>query len=296
MKNELEKMHIENESDLNYLVHRFCDGPEFAFAFVFDNDDLYNRFFESIGIDVCSFQEKYYYYDNSKNIHIAESEDGYVWISTMGLVAKSRITGNQYVNACYGQKTVLVHLLDEAIEIASTENTYDIDGALYSKIEELTPTLFHNSIFYFETLAKAYLSIYGKDVPHTHKLSQLLRLVTETMSELNHRDTWFHAHVIPTFEGVVHHINSIPGDFKEQFGKYDDNPQDATIIKFHPEDLKRVRDVVETSHDMIVEMYYQPNDCFYLKPGIYNRLIQKSSTKEQRKAVEETYQFLLDNQ
>ena len=52
MKTELEKMHIENESDLNYLVHRFCNGPEFAFAFVFNKDDLYNRFFESIGIDV----------------------------------------------------------------------------------------------------------------------------------------------------------------------------------------------------------------------------------------------------
>lgn len=296
MKKELEKIHIRNSNDLDYLIHRLCNGPNFAHAFVFDNNDLYNRFFDSIGIDVCGFRETYYYYDNSKNIHIAESGHGYVWISTKGLMAKSRITDNPYVNAYTGQKIVLIHLLDDAIELCSNEKAYDIDGALYSQIEELTPVLFHNSIFYFETMAKAYLSIYGKDVPHTHKLSQLLQLVKQTMSELNHWDTLFHAYVIPMFKEIVHHIQSIPGSFKEQFVKYDDNPHDITIVKFHPENLKWVRDVIEVGHDMVTEMYYEPQDCFCLHTGVYDRLMQKCKTPEQRKDVGETYDFLQDMQ
>lgn len=293
MKKDIEKINIQNTDDLRYLVHRFLNGPPFACAFEFADRELFACFLESVGIDEIGFQEKYYYFDIENSIHISESESGYVWISTMGLVAMSRITGNQFINACYGQKVVLTHLLDEAIEISSGDSVYDVDSNLYSQIEALTPTLFHNTIFYFETLAKAYLSVNGKAIPFTHKLSDLLKLVKETMFEKNHNNTLFHANVIPMFEEIVRHIGSIPGKFKEEYVKYDDNPQDTTLIQFNPSNLKNMRENVELSHDMITEMYYSPNDCIYLKGGLYHRLVQKSQNDDQRNHVETTYGFLL---
>lgn len=294
MNSKLEKIRVSNTKELQDLIDRFHNGPTFAMAFEFDTDELWEQFLNAVGLTIEKFNEKYYYFDDVKGIHISESENGYVWISTMGLIAKSRSTGNRYLNACSWQKIILIHLLDDAILLSENENTYDIDGYNYSMVEELTPALFHNTLFYFETLAKAYLSINEQVFPKKHKLSDLLELVKNTMFIKHHNNTLFHAHVIPVFEGVVNHISSIPGKFKEQYVKYDDNPQDLTVVEFSPKHLKEVRDLVEVSHDMVSEMYYGTESCLYLHKNLYQRLMDKCKSDDDRKRIETVYGFLLD--
>ncbi len=291
----MEKIHISNDEELQELINRFCNGPTFAAAFEFDSDELWEGFLNAIGLDLDSFNEKYFYYDKNKEIHISESSEGYIWISTIGLVAKTRVTDNKYINTCGWQKDILIYLLGEAIALSKDERTYDVDGYNYSKVKELTPALFHNTIFYFETLAKAYLSVNGQDVPKTHKLDELFDLVKCTMFKKHHNNTLFHAHTIPIFEGVVKHIAAIPGSFKEQYVKYDDNPQDTTFVVFHPDHLEEMQNLVKITWDMVADMYYD-KESLYLGKDLYQRLLDECTDEEARKRLKDVYGFLLEEQ
>lgn len=296
MKKDDLPISIENELHLKYLIERTNSKPAFAFAFEFADEELFNNYLASLGVDIDAFNKKHYYVNKVKDIHISQSEEGYIWISTMGLVAKSRSTGNKYINSCSAQKTVLMHLLDDAITLSNDERSYDIDGYQYSMIEELTLALFHNTIFYFEILSKAYLSVNGADVPKTHKLEKLLPLVKETMFRKRQNNTLFHAYTIPAFQGMVDHIESIPGTFKEQYVKYDDNEEDSTIIAFDATHLTEVRNLVEVTHDMVTQMYYDGANCLYLGSGLYQRLQEKCKTAEEIDNIKAVYGFLLDEE
>ena len=285
---------IKDDSDLEYLLHRYLNGPSFAMAFVFDSDELYTRFFDGIGVSVEEFQEKYYYFDQEKNVHISESEFGFVWISTMGLVATSRATKNKFVNAFLCQEPILLHLLDEAIEICNDERIYDIDSHPYQMVDERTLALFHNLIFFSEIMLKAYISLQGEIVPHTHKLETLLKRTKEIMYKKGHNDTLFHAYIIPMIEGEVLHISSIPGEFKEQYVKYDDNEHDATLMIFRSDYFVQIRDFVRMSEDIIMGLYYNPDERTYLEQGLYERLLEKCETKKAKKAIETVYKFLIE--
>lgn len=294
MNSEPQKIVISNSQELNHLIQFFFTGPQFAMEFEFTSEDLWKTFLNRIGIDFENFNKSYSYFNSEKSIHISESGEGCVWISTMGLVAKSKMTENKYVNACSYQKRILIHLLDDAILLSEDPNTYDIDSANYAIVEELTPSLFHNTIFYFETLAKAYLSINHQSVPKTHKLKQLFDLVKNTMFKKHQNNTLFHAYTIPTFEGVVKHISSIPGPFAEQYVKYDDNPQDITLIEFHPQHLREIRDIVEVTYDIILDMFYEKENCLYLGENLYQRLLNKCSNDNQREHIKKVYGFLIE--
>lgn len=294
MNSNLLIIRVTNTKELQNLIDQFRNGPQFASAFEFETEELWVQFLCELGLTVEEFNEKYYYFDATKKIHISESEKGYVWISNMGLIAKSRSTGNQYLNACSWQKILLIHLLDEAIQLSENEKTYDIDGYNYSLVEDLTPALFHNLIFYFETLAKAYLSINEQDIPKSHKLNDLLNLVKTTMFVKHQNNTLFHAYVIPMFEDIVNYISSIPGQFKEQYVKYDDNPQDPTVIEFDPERLKLERDLVAISYDMLCDMYYGTEDCLYLHKDLFQRMMARCNIDEDREHFETKYGFLLE--
>jgi len=286
---------INDEAGLQYLIHRFNNGPSFAMAFVFENESLYTRFFEEVKISVEQFQEKYYYYNQDKNIHISESEFGFLWISTMGLVATSRVTKNKFVNAFLCQIPVLMHLLDDAITICNDEQIYDIDSHHYQMVEERTPALFHNLLFFSETLLKAYISLHGEKVPYTHKLETLLKCSKQIMFEKKQNNTIFHAYIIPTIEGIVSHISSLPGTFKEQYVKYDDNPNDTTLMAFRTDYFQQIMDFVRLSDDVISGMYYSPEDEMYLEQGLYERLLKKCETAEAREAVRKMYKFLVED-
>lgn len=100
MNAETEKIKISTSKELQALLTRFHNGPPFAAAFEFATEKLWKKFATAINIDLEKFENCYCYFNKNSNIHISESEMGYVWISTMGLVAKSRITDNKYINAC----------------------------------------------------------------------------------------------------------------------------------------------------------------------------------------------------
>ena len=285
---------IKNDGDLEYLLHRYINGPSFAMAFVFDSDDLYTRFFDGIGVSIEKFQEKYYYFDQEKNVHISESEVGFIWISTMGLVATSRATKNKFVNAFLCQEPILRHLLDEAIEICNDERIYDIDSHPYQMVEERTMALFHNLIFFSEIMLKAYISLQGESVPHTHKLETLLKRTKEVMFKKGHNDTLFHGYIIPMIEGEVLHISSIPGKFKEEYIKYDDNEHDTTLMIFRSDYFIQIRDFVRMSEDIIMSLYYNPDERMYFKQGLYERLLEKCETERAQKAIKMVYKFLVE--
>lgn len=294
MRSEVEKIKIANEADVECYANRFFNGPEFAIGFEFENDELYNQFFTSIGMDPKMFQEKYYYFDKERNIHIAESENGYVWVSTIGLIASHRLTTNNYVNAWYSQAFVFKKLLDEAIALCEDEKSYDIDGYNYSMVQTLTPALLHNMIFYYEVLAKAYLSICGKEIQYIHKIEDLTKMVKETMFEKKHNNTFFHSDVITRFEELAHHIAKKPGHFREVNVKYDDNPEDSTVIQFNVSRLLEMKYFVDFSCDIIMDLLYCPQRSIFMETGLYQRLIEECKSEEAKKSIQERYGFLID--
>lgn len=294
MNTEVEIIGIHNETDVAYYAERITKGAKIAIGFEFDNDELYAHFLVAIGLEPRTFQSKSYFFDKEKTLHISESEKGYLWVSTMGLVAKSKTTDNKYVNACSSQAVVLKMLLDEAIVLSQNENSYNVDSYSYSMIETLTPSLFHNIIFYYEILAKAYLSLNNITFSRTHKINHLSELVRSTMFEKGHNNTLFHAQVITKLEQLAKHISYIPGAFNEAFVKYDDNPEDITIIEFCAEQFRELRDFVDLSCEIIWDLYYEPDKCGFMRPGLFQRLLDKCESEEAKKSMQELYGFLMD--
>lgn len=294
MNPEVEKIKISTDADCQHLVNQFHNGPPFASAFEFSSDKLWEEFASSIGLNLDTFNSNQYYFDPKSKVHISRSMHGYTWISTIGLVAKSRVTDNKYVNAYSCQKIILDHLLNDAILLANDNSTYDIDSYNYSMVEELTLALFHSTLFYYETFAKAYLSLSGEIVPRTHSLNVLLKCVKKAMLKSHQDNTLFHAYVIPMFEKVVQHIALLPKNFKEQYVKYDDNNQDTTLVLFDLNELKNMRDIVEIACDIIYLMYFDCEGCFYFKKNLYQRLLAKCKTPKDIEQLAKKYGFLLD--
>ena len=285
---------ISNQHDLEELSQRLTQRELFAHRFKFSERNLFTTLLKSLGIDSEAFETKYFYFDSTRKLHVSESEFGYVWISTYGLIAKNKATNNRAVNACINQYTVISLLFDTAIRVSQNEKVYDIDSYSFGQISELTPVIFHNLIFYTEVFCKAYLSIMGVKVPHTHKLKQIYQKTAETMFEKKHHDSLFHILILEALYKLVDHVDRIPGGFKEQFVKYDDNDLDDTVIIFETEELIKMKNALELSHDFITDFFYMGEQTHYLKTGTYNRIFEKAETEEKRKAVQKMYGHLVE--
>lgn len=285
-------IYISKQDDLDYLVKRIDSGPLFAEAFKFE-EDFFLNLLEYLNVEYEEFKKSYFYYDKSRNLHVSESEFKYVWISTFGLVVKGKATDNNLVNACANQYTVLSLLFDKSIEVSENKNVYDVDGYSFGYLSELTPALFHNTLFYIEVFCKAYLSLSGAEVPRIHELSKIYSLVIKTMYEKNHNDTIFRALIVDEFKKVIEYITSIPGDFKEQFVKYDDNPEDGTVIVFDPEYLKAIRYTFVISHDLITNYYYEGDNVLSLQSGLFERLVNKANTENEKQKIIDMYGHLV---
>jgi len=172
---------ISEQSHLDDLIDRFTKGQLFANQFKFSERDFFTALLEFLEIKYEDFTKKYFYYDQNRNLHISESEFGYVWISTFGLIAKDKMTTNSAVNSCVNQYTVVSLLLKEAIKVSQSETVYDVDSYNFGYLSELSPAIYHNILFYIEVLCKAYLSLNGIKSPHTHKLSVIYQMTIETM-------------------------------------------------------------------------------------------------------------------
>lgn len=283
---------ISNNTQLNNLIQKFTEGQLFANQFKFSERSLFIDLLTSLNIDYNEFIETYYYFDRIRNLHIAESEFEYVWISTFGLIAKNKSTKNNAVNACINQYTVLSLLLEKSIEIMKNENIYDVDRYAFGYLSELAPALFHNILFYIEVFCKAYLSLNNVSPPRTHKLSLIYQKTVETMMLKKHSNSLFQIRILEPLYKYIEHINHIPGNFKEQFVKYDDNSQDDTIIIFQPEFFLVNQGIFELSIDFITDYYYLGEKTHYLETNLYQRMLNKADTEEKKQKIQILYSHL----
>ncbi|MDN3588040.1 hypothetical protein QWY86_15260 [Pedobacter aquatilis] len=247
---------------------------------------------EALNISYEDFESRYYHYDPVRKLHISESEFGYVWISTHGLVARKKPTTNRAVNSCLVQYTVISLLLNKAIEVVKDEKVYDIDSRRFEELSDLSPAIFHNLTFYVEVFCKAYLSLIGIQAPKSHKLQVIYQTTVDSMISNNHDDSLFQILVLDPLYKLVDHIGKIPGGFKEQFIKYDDNPLDDTVILFELAGLTEMTWLLELSVDFITDFFHIGTDTHYLKSNIYQRMIDRADTEEKKKRIQVLYPHL----
>ena len=294
MKETNEKyIFISNQDDLDHLIDRINNGPQVAKEFKFTERCYLVSMLELLGISYQEFTKNYNYHDKTKHLHISESEFGYVWISTFGLIAKDTATSNKAVNACVNQYTVISLLLDKSIEICKSEKVYDVDAYNFGLLSQLSPALFQNLIFYVEVFCKAYLSLSGIGYLNTHKLSIIYSKLLETMFSKNHNDSLFQIQIADPFSKIVDYINGLPGNFKEQYVKYDDNPQDSTVVIFQPEYLYDFKVMTELCHDFILDYFYTGDQTHYLRSGLYQKFLDKAENEDQKKRINEMYSHLI---
>ena len=283
---------ISNESSLKQLIDRISNLETFAYLFEFSEREFFITLLESININYDDFTAKYYHYDTGRQLHIAESEFGYVWISTHGLIARKKATTNRAVNSCLNQHIVISMLVKKAIEVVKDEKVYDIDSYGFGLLSELSPAIFHNMTFYIEVLCKAYLSLSGIQAQHGHKLQIIYQKTVEAMISNKHDDSLFQVSVLDPLYKIVNHVSSLPGDFKEQFIKYDDNPLDNTVILFDLASLTEMSTILEFSAEFITEYFYMGTETFYLKSNLYQRMLDKADTEEKKKRIQKLYPHL----
>lgn len=283
---------ISNSTQLDELIIRFSEPEPFAYLFKFSERDFFIDLLTALKISYEDFEVKYYHYDASRKLHISESEFGYVWISTSGLIARKKATSNRSVNSCLTQYKVIQLLLKEAIEVIKDEKVYDIDSHKFEIINDLSPAIFHNMTFYIEVFCKAYLSLTGTQLPPSHKLKFIYQKTVEVMVNNNHDDSLFQILVLDPLYKVVDHINQIPGGFKEQFIKYDDNPQDDTVILFELGALTEMTMLLELSIDFITDYFYTGSESHYLETNVYQRMLDKADTEEKKNRISALYPHL----
>ena len=197
---------VSKQVHLDELCDSFAQGELFANKFKFSERDFFISLLKSLKIDYEDFKKTYFYYDGNRKLHIAESEFEYVWISTYGLIAKSKSTSNRAVNACLNQYTVISLLFKKALKVSQDENVYNIDSYNFGLLSELSPAIFHNLIFYIEVFCKAYLSLAKVEAPKTHKLSLLYQETANIMASKEHDNSLFQVLILDPLYKFVDHL------------------------------------------------------------------------------------------
>ena len=283
---------ISSPEDEEEIKVRNSEKQTLAHLFKFSDRKFFISFLEFLKLTDNEFRRKYYYYDGISKIHISESEFGYVWISTHGLIARKKATSNSAVNSCLNQYTVISLLIQKAIEICKNENVYDIDSYNFGRLDELSPAIFHNMTFYIEVFCKSYLSLSGTSIPYSHKLKTLYQKTVDTMNNNKHNNSLFQVMLLEPLYKFVQHVSNLPGEFKEHNIKYDDNPMDDTIILFDLYGLVEMKGLLELTRDFITEYYYVGSENHYLESNLYQRLMTKAKTEDAKKKIEALYPHL----
>lgn len=108
----------------------------------------------------------------------------------------------------------------------------------------------------------------------------------------SHDDSLFQILVLEPLYKFVDHLGQIPGDFKEHFIKYDDNPQDDTVILFEVPRLTEMTYLLELTVDFISDYYYTGADTHYLRSNVYQRMLDKADTEEKKARIQALYPHL----
>lgn len=109
------------------------------------------------------------------------------------------------------------------------------------------------------------------------------------MFKRKHNDSLFHAKIIKEFDKIVKYVASIPGSFKEEYVKYDDNSGDSTIVIYNLVSIHSFKNTIDMSFDFINDFYYNKNNALYLKTGLLERLLNQSETSSEKKRVLDEY-------
>ena len=284
-------IHIKTDKDVDILIENIISKNCFADKFVFDDDSLSDRLFSALNIEREEFNEYYYNYNRETELHISESQEGYFWISTVGLVPQGRLTTNSTVNAFTSQAWVMKTLLTEVERICSLEQVLDVDSYYSEELKSVSIAISSNMAFYSELFCKAYLSISKKAFEHIHRLSRLLDSVENTMYELGHNNTLFHGLVLPFFQTIAGQISGISPNYREEFMKYDNNAGELLLLS-----IERIREWYEEitiSDEFISEYYYNGKECFYLESGLFQRLLDRARTDEEKDRIRKEKGFLI---
>lgn len=292
-ENRIEYILISTKSQLEELLVRISKKQLFAQKFKFLKRELFIYLLESLDITIQEFEEKYFYYDHLRKLHISASEFDYIWISTSGLVPTSKPTTNKAVNSCLSQYLVISLLFKEAIDLSKNESVYNVDSYESTRLGELSTAIFHNMTFYIEVFCKAYLSLANMESPHSHSLSLLYSKTVDTMINNKHDNSLFQILVLDPLYNFVDHIGTIPGNFKEHFIKYDDNPLDDTVILFDSIGLIEMTLILELSIDFITSYYYEGTKTYYLESNVYQRMLHRAKTDEKKKKIQKMYPHLV---
>lgn len=113
------------------------------------------------------------------------------------------------------------------------------------------------------------------------------------MVNKNHNDSLFQILILEPLYKFVNHIESIPGEFKEHFIKYDDNASDDTVILFDSAGLNEMSALLELSIDFITDYFHLGTQTHYLESNIYQRMLDRADTEEKRRKLEELYPHLI---
>jgi hypothetical protein len=288
----IEYILVSNSDHLKELLDGINSNKLFADKFKFPDEDLFISMLKSLSINYKKFTKKYFHYDPVKKLHVAQSEHGYVWISTAGLVARGTTTNNRVVNSCLSQYLVVSLLIDKAIELSKSERVYDVDSNYSKQLTKLSPALYHNLAFYIEVFCKAYLSLTSTKFPFTHRLPLLYQKTVEVMNANRHNDSLFQILVLERLYNFVAHIENMPKEFKEHNIKYNDNLTDDSVILFDLDGLNAMKSILELSIDFISDYFYMGTKTHYLETNVYQRMLERADTEEKKNRIREMYPHL----
>ena len=190
------------------------------------------------------------------------------------------------------QHTVISLLIAKSVEVVKNEDVYDVDSHNSGTLSNLSPAIFHNMIFYIEVFCKAYLNLSGFQVERGHKLQVIYQKTVEAVNRNQHDDSLFQILVLEPLYRFVYHITRIPGNFKEQFIKYDDNPSDDTVVLFELSLLNEILVLLELSCDFIWDYFYMGAETHYLKTNVYQRMLDRADTDEKKDRIRALYPHL----
>ncbi|MBQ7105198.1 MAG: hypothetical protein IJN90_05010 [Bacilli bacterium] len=291
MKNTATK--IKNKNMLNQLINDIKNKKQICEKFTFESYNYKNILLKELKIDVKKFNEKYYYFNMRKNLHISESENNYFLISTIGIVMyneKFKNKTEKIVFAFESQAHVLEIILEKIKTLIKKNDIYDIDSYNYNYLMQLTTGLSNNLVLFLELLAKAYITLNNKEYPKRHDLVELLSIVQQTMFSNKQNDTTFHAIVYKKFEEIVKAMNAESDDFIEPYIKYNESSQLGYILK----DINELKNFIEISIDTIMILFYGDDDL-YFKQGLFQRLMNRAKTNSEKEKIRFSYKFLIDS-
>lgn len=288
----MERLKINNSKQLNKLIDNILTHKHFSSYVIFKRRDYFNTLLEKIGIDISDFNKKNYFYDGQ--LHIARSMWDYYLISTNGL-AIFKENYDSYKDKLFSSLTSqfqLLKLITEKIDFdKSCEDAFIIDSYIHEELMNFSITFFHNYLFYLELLCKLYISFY-ENIDMNHKLDLLVNKAKSIMFQNHQNDSLFHYYIIKQVEDMVEYIKTLPSDFKEQFVKYNDNIKDETCIRI--DDLHDFYNNINISYE-IMDSFYRDNNCYYMKPGLYQKKLDMAKNKEEQKILQSQYDFLITN-